>query len=253
MQAVASVQAVRKDAWTKAGRRWRSRPACSRVLEVVVQVEQASGLCSISPIRLGRTWSSVSCWPGCVRWLRPRTLGTACCALSWRLSGGCGSGWSCRSPGRSGSWGRTAPTRGRRRRGNPSRRGSAARPGAGTASSPSGSGTRTASQAGSPAIRAAACGATRTGRPQDRRPASAVLAVRGRPGGREPGRAVVGAGLGRDDQPAGHQVAAVRADLSVLPCPCCGEVTVAAAPAGAHPGSVSYGPGVNTAAVPLAA
>jgi transposase len=41
--------------------------------------------------------------------------------------------------------------------------------------------------------------------------------------------------------------------LPALTCPCCGEVTAAAAPAGAHPGSVSYGPGVNTAAVLLAA
>jgi hypothetical protein len=41
--------------------------------------------------------------------------------------------------------------------------------------------------------------------------------------------------------------------LPALRCPCCGEVTVAAAPAGAHPGSVAYGPGVNTAAVLLAA
>lgn len=41
--------------------------------------------------------------------------------------------------------------------------------------------------------------------------------------------------------------------LPALTCPCCGKVTVAAAPAGAHPGSVSYGPGVNTAAVLLAA
>jgi transposase len=41
--------------------------------------------------------------------------------------------------------------------------------------------------------------------------------------------------------------------LPALACPCCGEVTVAAAPAGAYPGSVSYGPGVDTAAVLLAA
>jgi transposase len=41
--------------------------------------------------------------------------------------------------------------------------------------------------------------------------------------------------------------------LPALRCRCCGQVTVAAAPAGAHPGSVSYGPGVNTAAVLLAA
>jgi transposase len=41
--------------------------------------------------------------------------------------------------------------------------------------------------------------------------------------------------------------------LPALTCPCCGEVTVAAAPAGAYPGSVSYGSGINTAAVLLAA
>ena len=41
--------------------------------------------------------------------------------------------------------------------------------------------------------------------------------------------------------------------LPALTCPCCGKVTVAAAPAGAHSGSVSYGPAVNTAAVLLAA
>ena len=41
--------------------------------------------------------------------------------------------------------------------------------------------------------------------------------------------------------------------LPALACPCCGKVTVAAAPAGAHPGSVCYGPGLNTAAVLLAA
>jgi hypothetical protein len=41
--------------------------------------------------------------------------------------------------------------------------------------------------------------------------------------------------------------------LPALRCPCCGAVTVAAAPAGAHPGSVSCGPGVNMAAVLLAA
>jgi transposase len=40
--------------------------------------------------------------------------------------------------------------------------------------------------------------------------------------------------------------------LPALACQCCGQATVAGAPAGAHPGSVSYGPGVNTAAVLLA-
>jgi transposase len=36
-------------------------------------------------------------------------------------------------------------------------------------------------------------------------------------------------------------------------CPCCGEVTIAAAPPGAHAGSVSYGPALNGAAIVLTA
>jgi hypothetical protein len=36
-------------------------------------------------------------------------------------------------------------------------------------------------------------------------------------------------------------------------CPCCGEVTIAAAPPGAHTGSVSYGPALNAAAIVLTA
>jgi hypothetical protein len=36
-------------------------------------------------------------------------------------------------------------------------------------------------------------------------------------------------------------------------CPCCGEVTIAAAPPGAHAGSVSYGPALNAAAIVLTA
>jgi hypothetical protein len=39
--------------------------------------------------------------------------------------------------------------------------------------------------------------------------------------------------------------------LPALTCPCCGQVSTAAAPPGAHPGSISYGPGINTAAVLL--
>jgi transposase len=39
--------------------------------------------------------------------------------------------------------------------------------------------------------------------------------------------------------------------LPLLACPCCGKAVAAQAPAWAHPGSVSYGPGVNTAAVLL--
>jgi transposase len=39
--------------------------------------------------------------------------------------------------------------------------------------------------------------------------------------------------------------------LPALICPCCGQVTIANAPPGAHPGTISYDPGVNTAAVLL--
>jgi transposase len=40
--------------------------------------------------------------------------------------------------------------------------------------------------------------------------------------------------------------------LPALICRCCGQVTTADAPPGAYPGSISYGPGINTAAVLLA-
>ena len=73
-----------------------------------------------------------------------------------------------------------------------------------------------------------------------------MLAVRDRAGGRRTGRPVVGAGLGREDQ----QVATEHL-LPARRCPCCGQVTTADAPPGAHPGSISYGPGINTAAVLL--
>jgi transposase len=39
--------------------------------------------------------------------------------------------------------------------------------------------------------------------------------------------------------------------LPLLACPCCGKVNAAEAPPWAYPGSVSYGPGINTAAVLL--
>jgi transposase len=39
--------------------------------------------------------------------------------------------------------------------------------------------------------------------------------------------------------------------LPLLACPCCGEINAAQPPAGAYPGSISYGPGINTAAVLL--
>lgn len=39
--------------------------------------------------------------------------------------------------------------------------------------------------------------------------------------------------------------------LPSLLCPCCGKVTTAAAPPGAHQGTISYGPGINAAAILL--
>jgi transposase len=41
--------------------------------------------------------------------------------------------------------------------------------------------------------------------------------------------------------------------LPLLACPCCGKVNAAELPPWAHPGSISYGPGLNTAAVLLSA
>ena len=40
--------------------------------------------------------------------------------------------------------------------------------------------------------------------------------------------------------------------LPALTCRCCGQVSTADAPPGARPGSICYGPGINTAAVLLA-
>ena len=75
-----------------------------------------------------------------------------------------------------------------------------------------------------------------------------MLAVRGRPGRADP------AG------PGWAQVWDVRISrlvtewlLPALACPCCGKVTTAPAPPGAYAGTVSYGPGVNTAALLLTA
>ena len=39
--------------------------------------------------------------------------------------------------------------------------------------------------------------------------------------------------------------------LPLLACPCCGKVNAARGPGLSYPGSVSYGPGINTAAVLL--
>ena len=92
-------------------------------------------------------------------------------------------------------------------------------------------------------------GLSRDPDPQERQsadPPAPVLAVRDRAGGRRP--------AGR----SWAQVWDVKISRFVtehlLParrCPCCGQVTTADAPPGAHPGSISYGPGINTAAVLL--
>jgi hypothetical protein len=39
--------------------------------------------------------------------------------------------------------------------------------------------------------------------------------------------------------------------LPLLASPCCGKINAAQAPPWGHPGSISYGPGINTAAVLL--
>ena len=39
--------------------------------------------------------------------------------------------------------------------------------------------------------------------------------------------------------------------LPLLACPCCGKINAAQPPPWAHPGSISYGPGINTTAVLL--
>lgn len=41
--------------------------------------------------------------------------------------------------------------------------------------------------------------------------------------------------------------------LPLVTCPCCGKMNAGKPPAGAYPGSISYGPGINTAAVLLSA
>ncbi len=48
-------------------------------------------------------------------------------------------------------------------------------------------------------------------------------------------------------------VVTTERELPGLRCPCCGEITVAAPPPGAHAGSVSYGPALNAAAIVLTA
>ena len=68
--------------------------------------------------------------------------------------------------------------------------------------------------------------------------------MRDEPGRGECVRLVVGAGLGREDRPVGDRVAAAVAAVPVLR-------TTADAPPGAHQGTISYGAGINGAAVLL--
>ena len=81
---------------------------------------------------------------------------------------------------------------------------------------------------------------------QGRGAAGGVPFVQGGPGRRGGGGAAVGAGHRRGDHPEGDRMA-----LPGLACPCCGTVTFAEPPPGAHSGAVSYGPVLNAAAVLL--
>jgi hypothetical protein len=181
---------------------------------------------------------------GSGRWWRRRTRRSRCCGLrrrpARRRSGGlsCGSrSWSvgCR-------W--TAATRARRVR----RSGSGRRRPARRGSSPSGSGARTASAAGSPVTRAKDPNAIRTRttrRPRPRR-RSAV-----------PCHASLD-GAGTAGEPRWAQVIDIEILRKVtewllpgLECGGCGTVTFAGPPPGLHPGAVCYRPVLNGAAVLL--
>ena len=120
------------------------------------------------------------------------------------------------------------------------------RPSGRTGTRPSGSGARTASAAGSPGTPGAACPGTvlRTSRrPSIRRPSARVRGEPGRGAGRG---AVVGAGLGRADHPVGDRAPAAVAGVPVLR-----ESDDRRGARGRAPGTISYGPGINAAAVLL--
>ena len=181
--------------------------------------------------------------PGCGPWWRRRTRRTCCCGLSWTPSGSCGGGWSCGWRSWSAGWGWTAPTRARR---------------------------RSKERIGAKEARRARQESERERRKDRKR-------------GGQPGHQ--GKGLQRDPDPGEAKTAEPPAEcrscraaldgaeaveprwaqvidveitrkvtewaLPGLSCPCCGTVTFAAPPAGAHPGAVSYGPALNAAAVLL--
>ena len=117
----------------------------------------------------------------------------------------------------------------------------------GSGSPRSGNGARTASAAGSRGIPGRACRGirTRTSGPRCRRRRSARGAGPGwrARSGRAPG--------GRRSGTCRSRRFVTEYLLPLLACPCCGKVNAAQAPPWAHPGSVSYGPGINTAAVLL--
>ena len=170
-----------------------------------------------------------------------------CCGPSWMLRWGGTGGWSCGLRSWNAGWARTAPTPGRRRRRRASRRGSGVRPGA------------------------------RQESERERR--------KDRKRGGQPGHQ--GKGLARDPDPGERKAAGPPAEcrsckapldgaaaagsrwaqvidvdvirtvtewaLPGLACPCCGMVTFAGPPPGAHPGSVCYGAVLNAAAVVLTA
>ena len=130
----------------------------------------------------------------------------------------------------------------------PRRSGSGRRRRGGRGSSPSGSGSKDRKRGGQPGHQGK--GLKRDpdpGETQDRGAAGGVPVLPGVPGRRGGRGAAVGAGHRRGDRPEGDRVGCCPGLL----CPCCGTVTFAEPPPGAHAGSVSYGPVLNAAAVLL--
>ena len=163
--------------------------------------------------------------------------------LRWSGTGG----WSCGLRSWNAGWARTARTPGRRRRRRASGRRRGARPGGGR--NPSGSGARTASGAGSPGTRGK--GLVREPDPDEKKDADRPAECRCCKAPLD-GAEAVGRG-GRRSSTYGSHPDGDRMALPGLVCACCGTVTFAEPPAGAHAGSVSYGAVLNAAAVVLTA
>ena len=191
--------------------------------------------------------SSVSWWPGCGLWSRRRTPRSRCCGRSWRLererdrrlelrvaelerrlgqdSTNSGTPTSKESIGareRRKAERTKRQSSERERRKDRKRGGQPGHPGAGLSRDPDPDERKTAE----PPAQCSRCGTGLDGA----EPAGAWWAQ------------VWDVSISQ----ARHRVAA-----AALTCRCCGKVTAADAPPGAHPGSICYGPGINTAAVLL--